>query len=87
MNDSWLADRVYSGVPASDFGFSQRIRIGPMSGRSNIIFWMERQGMEPRDDVVDRIYDAAKQSDRLLEDDELRALAGTNETSEPRRRR
>ncbi len=82
-NDLWLADRVYSGVPASDFGFSQRIRVGPMSGRSNIIFWLEGQGMEPRGDVVDRIYDAAKQSDRLLEDDELLALAGRPKTSEP----
>src|SRR5262249_56551676 len=28
--DTWLADRVYSGVPAGDFGLRQRIRIGPM---------------------------------------------------------
>jgi isopropylmalate/homocitrate/citramalate synthase len=86
-NDVWLADRVYSGVPASDFGFAQNIRIGPMSGRSNIVFWLERQGMEPKDDVVDRIYDAAKRSDRLLEDDELLALAGGPRTSAPRGRR
>ncbi|PYT36541.1 MAG: 2-isopropylmalate synthase [Acidobacteria bacterium] len=85
-NDLWLADRVYSGVPASDFGFTQKIRIGPMSGRSNVVFWLERRGMEPRDDVVDRIYDAAKRSDRLLEDDELLALAGRPRTSTPRRR-
>ena len=85
-NDPWLADRVYSGVPASDFGFSQKIRIGPMSGRSNIVFWLERQGMEPKDDVVDRIYDAAKRSDRLLEDEELLALAGRPRPSARRRR-
>jgi len=85
-NDPWLADRVYSGVPASDFGFSQKIRIGPMSGRSNIVFWLERQGMEPKDDVVDRIYDAAKRSDRLLEDDALLALAGRPRPSARRRR-
>src|SRR5213594_4158491 len=82
-NDPWLADRVYSGVPASDFGFRQSIRIGPMSGRSNVVFWLERQGMEPKEDVVDRIYDAAKRSDRLLEDDELLALAGRPRTSAP----
>ena len=29
--DDWLADRIYSGVPAGDFGFRQKIRIGPMS--------------------------------------------------------
>jgi len=82
-NDVWLADRVYSGVPASDFGFAQNIRIGPMSGRSNIVFWLERQGLEPKDEVVDRIYDAAKRSDRLLGDDELLALAAGGRRSAP----
>ena len=75
-NDAWLADRVYSGVPASQFGFRQAIRIGPMSGRSNVVFWLEQQGIEPKDALVDRIFDAAKRSDRLLEDDEIRALLG-----------
>jgi len=74
-DDLWLADRVYSGVPASDFGFSQRVRVGHMSGRSNVIFWLEQNGYEPTDPVVDRIFAAAKQSTRLLEDSELRALA------------
>ncbi len=73
-NDVWLADRVYSGVPASDVGRSQRIRIGPMSGRSNVAFWLEKRGIEPHDEVVSRIFDAAKQSDRLLEDDEIAEL-------------
>jgi 2-isopropylmalate synthase len=72
--DLWLADRVYSGVPASDVGFSQKIRIGPMSGRSNVVFWLEQRGIEPKDDRVDRIFEAAKRSDRLLEDPEILAL-------------
>ena len=80
-NDPWLADRVYSGVPASDFGFRQTIRIGPMSGRSNVIFWMEQHGLEPKDEVVDRIFAAAKSSDRLLEEDEIRELAGPPKAS------
>ena len=75
-NDPWLADRVYSGVPASEFGFRQTIRIGPMSGRSNVVFWLEQEGIEPKDDVVERIFDAAKRSDRLLENEEILALAG-----------
>jgi len=74
-NDSWLADRVYSGVPATDFGFRQRIRIGHMSGRSNVLFWLEEHGLQPTDAVVDRILAAAKGSVRLLTDDELMALA------------
>ena len=73
--DRWLADRVYSGVPAADFGLKQRIRIGPMSGRSNVTFWLEEHGMEARPEVVERIFDAAKHSDRLLEDGEIAALA------------
>jgi isopropylmalate/homocitrate/citramalate synthase len=80
-NDRWLADRVYSGVPASDFGFAQNIRIGPMSGRSNIIFWMEQHGLDPKDEIVDRIYDGAKKSDRLLQEDEILALAGLPKSS------
>ena len=73
-HDVWLADRVYCGVPASDFGFSQKIRIGPMSGRSNVIFWLEQRGLEAREEVVDLIFDAAKRSDHVLEDHEILAL-------------
>ncbi len=73
--DAWLADRVYSGVPASDFGLKQRIRVGHMSGRSNVIFWLEQHGFQPNGDLVDRLFAAAKQSNRLLTDEELMALA------------
>jgi 2-isopropylmalate synthase len=73
--DTWLADRVYSGVPASDFGFAQKIRIGPMSGKSNVIYWLEQQGLEVDEPVVERIFKAAKKSNRLLSDDELMGLA------------
>jgi 2-isopropylmalate synthase len=72
--DAWLADRIYSGVPAGDFGMGQRIRIGPMSGRSNVVHWLRTHRIEPTDERVARIFDAAKQSDRLLEDPELMAL-------------
>jgi len=75
--DVWLADRVYSGVPAGDFGLEQRIRIGPMSGKSNVIYWLEEHGMPAGNDVVERIFAAAKRSDRLLEDHEILALAGS----------
>ena len=74
--DAWLADRIYSGVPAGDFGFRQSIRIGPMSGKSNVIYWLESHGVEPTDDRVERIFVAAKQSNRLLDDGEIQALCG-----------
>ncbi len=73
--DAWLADRVYSGVPAGEFGLKQRVRIGPMSGRSNVIYWLEERSMKVDEVVVGRIFDAAKNSNRLLEDDEILALA------------
>ncbi len=72
--DAWLADRIYSGVAAGDFGLKQKIRIGPMSGRSNVVYWLEEHGIEPTDEHVDRIFEAAKHSNRLLEDREILAL-------------
>lgn len=73
--DAWLADRVYSGVPAGDFGLKQRIRIGPMSGKSNVTYWLEEHGIPASEETVERIFSAAKQSHRLLEDHEIIALA------------
>ena len=74
--DAWLADRIYSGVPAGEFGFRQSIRIGPMSGKSNVIFWLESHGVEATEERVDRIFGAAKESNRLLRDGEIQALCG-----------
>jgi len=72
--EAWLADRIYSGVAAADFGFKQRIRVGPMSGRSNVVFWLESHDIEVTDERVDRIFEAAKRSDRLFEDTELHQM-------------
>lgn len=72
--DLELADAVYSGVPARLFGMEQVIEIGPMSGRSNVVFWLEKHGVGPANDVVDRIFAAAKQSSRILTEAEILAL-------------
>jgi 2-isopropylmalate synthase len=69
--DSWLADRVYSGVPASWFGREQEIAIGHQSGISNVRFWLRRRGIEETDDLVHRIFNLAKAGNRMLEDDEI----------------
>jgi len=69
-----LADSVYSGVPAHLFGLDQIIEIGPMSGKSNILFWLDRHHIPASDALVDRILDAAKHSPRVLTDAELSAL-------------
>jgi len=73
-NDTALANAVYSGVPAHLFGLDQVIEIGPMSGKSNVLFWLEKHGIPADDSVVNRIFDAAKQSARVLTDAEVFAL-------------
>jgi 2-isopropylmalate synthase len=73
--DEWLANRVYSGVPADMVGLRQVIRVGPMCGKSNVVHWLEENGYPTDESVVDRLFLAAKDSDRLLEDNELHALA------------
>ncbi|MGA2510325.1 MAG: LeuA family protein [Candidatus Acidiferrales bacterium] len=73
-DDIELADAIYSGVPAHLFGLEQIIEIGPMSGRSNVVFWLSKHAIEPTDDAVERILAAAKQSSRVLTAEEILAL-------------
>ena len=70
-NDIELANTVYSGVPSHVFGLEQIIDVGPMSGKSNVIFWLERHGIAPTDDCVERIYKRAKASDHTLSETEI----------------
>ncbi len=72
--DRELADLVYSGVPAGQFGLEQVIEIGPMSGKSNVIYWLEKRGIEPSDERVNRIYERAKQSTTVLATEEIMGL-------------
>jgi 2-isopropylmalate synthase len=74
--DASLADAVYSGVPASLVGRAQAIEIGPMSGRSNVVFWLESHGLEATDELVDRIFTKAKSSSTVLTEAEVREAAG-----------
>lgn len=71
--DIELANSVYSGVPSHYFGLEQIIEIGPMSGKSNVIFWLERRGMTASEELVDRIFQRAKASDRCLTEEEILA--------------
>ena len=73
-HDRTLADAVYSGVPAHMFGLEQVVEVGPMSGKSNVIYWLARHGIPESDELINRIFEAAKQSARVLTNDELRAL-------------
>jgi 2-isopropylmalate synthase len=67
--DAWLADRVYSGVPAGTFGRHQEIAIGFMSGASNVNYWLRQRGIEPTESLVGAILEVAKTTRYLLSDD------------------
>jgi 2-isopropylmalate synthase len=74
--DAWLADRVYSSVPAGDFGLKQRIEISPVSGLSNVKCWLEEHGYDATDAALcDYLFAAAKRADRALSDEECHRLA------------
>ncbi len=75
-NDMELANSIYSGVPSQLFGLDQIIEIGPLSGKSNVQYWLEKRGFEATTERVERIFAAAKQSERILSDDEILALLG-----------
>jgi 2-isopropylmalate synthase len=70
-DDVVLANTVYSGVPSHVFGLEQIIDIGPMSGKSNVLWWLERRGIPVSNGIVDRIYQRAKQSDHTLSEAEI----------------
>ena len=78
-DDQELANSIYSGVPSHLFGLEQIIEIGPLSGRSNVIYWLEKRTILASDDLVDRIFAAAKQAERVMTDPEI--LAVINATS------
>jgi 2-isopropylmalate synthase len=69
-----LVDTVYSGIPARMVGRRQEIEVGPMSGKSNVIFWLQQRGLPAPDEVVDRILETAKRGATVLTEDEIRAV-------------
>jgi 2-isopropylmalate synthase len=70
-HDIELANTVYSGVPSQFFGLEQIIDIGPMSGKSNVLYWLEKRGIPCTEELVEAIYKKAKQSDRTLTEEEV----------------
>jgi len=64
--DNWLADRVYSGVPAGWLARKQEIEIGPMSGNSNVVYFLSTHGLPITAEVVQAVMQAAKHSSQIL---------------------
>jgi 2-isopropylmalate synthase len=72
--DAWLADRIYSGVPAGMFGRKQEICVGYMSGASNVNYWLRQRRIEPSKELVEAILAKAKATDHILADEEIQAV-------------
>jgi 2-isopropylmalate synthase len=70
----FLADRIYSGVPAGMFGREQEIEIGHMSGESNVVYWLRKRRLDPEPALVKRILQVAKSGDRVLTEDEVNQI-------------
>jgi len=85
-HDTELANRVYSSVPSHWFGLDQKIDIGPMSGKSNVIFWLQQHGLQPTDKLVGKILHRAKHANRLLTEAEVLDLVRSSEASDERPR-
>jgi 2-isopropylmalate synthase len=83
--DLWLADRVYSSVPATEFGLCQLIEISPLSGISNVKYWLAEHGYDPDDGVIcQELFQAAKTADRVLGEDECHGLIAAIRLRGPR---
>ncbi len=77
--DAWLADRIYSSVPAAMFGASQKIEVSPLSGLSNVKFWLEEHGYDASDQArCERLFEAAKVADRVLSEEECHRVASAD---------
>jgi 2-isopropylmalate synthase len=76
--DTWLANRIYSGVPADELGREQEITVGPMSGKANAVAWLTKRGYECDEATVDKILQAAKASDHVLAEEEVLGLLSTS---------
>jgi 2-isopropylmalate synthase len=73
-DDPWLADRIYSGVPAGMFGRKQEICIGFMSGASNVNYWLAQRGIPSDEPLVKAILAAAKNENHILSDEEVMSV-------------
>ena len=77
--------RTSGTMAPEDVGFGLLRRVTPVSvaraapgaGRSNVVFWLEKRAIEPTEERVQRIFEVAKQSSRVLTDDEVYVLVGS----------
>lgn len=86
--EDWLADRIYSSIPAGLIGCRQVIEIGPMSGESNVVYWLQERGIEANPELVKEIFQKAKSAPAVLEEAEvLKICAARGVSAQPPRPR
>ena len=78
--DDWLADRIYSGIPAAMVGRRQAVVIGPMSGQANVNYWLQEHGIAATPELVQAIFQAAKQANATLGEEEILAFCRAHAT-------
>jgi len=81
--NDWLADRVYSGVPAGEFGKQQEIEIGHMSGMSNVKYWLGLRGIPFSDELCRDILARAKGSPSTLSEEEILSVVQRHSPNDP----
>ena len=69
--DVWLADRIYSGIPAALVGRKQEIEIGPMSGQANVVYWLAERGIPADPELVQELFRAGKEASSTLAEERL----------------
>jgi 2-isopropylmalate synthase len=77
--DAWLADLIYSGVPASWIGREQEIEIGPMSGLSNVTYYLTSRDLPQDYELAQEVLKAAKKSLRTLTEEEILEIVHSHE--------
>lgn len=76
--DDFLANRIYSAVPAELFGRKQEIEIGPASGQHNVAYWLKERGISPTGALVQAILERAKQARTVLSETEITQIVKTH---------
>src|SRR5262249_23949824 len=72
--DHALMDAVYAAVPATLVGREQEIEVGPLSGRSNVVVWLEKRGLPATYEIIDPVFAAATASNRTLRHDQVQSI-------------
>lgn len=76
--DRSMADDVASAVPAGLVGAEHRVDVSPVSGLSNVRWWLAQHGYDPGDLVLMReLLLAVKQTQRVATDDELHDMVSS----------